>query len=56
MIRAFLKRPATVAFLAFTVFYAVCLGFIFGGTWSCAVAAVQPDAGTTFPLDQVANN
>ncbi len=52
----FLKRPSVLLFLAFTTLYAICLGCIFGGTWSFDVAAIQPDAGHTFRIDQVARN
>ena len=48
---AFFRRPRVWTFLAFTTLYAVCLGFVFGGTWSTSVAAVQPDAGCVYPLD-----
>ena len=48
-----LENAGAMAFFAFTLLYAVCLALIFGGTWSFDVAAVQPDAGSAFAIDQV---
>ncbi len=51
-----LKSAGVLAFLGFTALYAVCFAFIFGGVWSFNSAAVQPDAGSTFAIDQLARN
>ena len=42
-IKAFFQRPATIAFLALTALYAVCMCGIFWGTWSLDKAPVEPD-------------
>ena len=48
---AFLKRPSSVAFHAFTVVYAVALAGIFWGAWSLDAVPVAPDCATTFAVD-----
>ena len=50
-IKAFFKRPSTIAFLAFTALYAVCMAFIFWGTWSLDKAPVEPDNATTYAIN-----
>ena len=53
-IKTFFKRPATIAFLAFTALYAVCLCGIFWGTWSLDRAPVEPDNPIFYPIDEAA--
>ncbi len=53
-IKEFFKRPSTIAFLAFTALYAVCMGYIFWGTWSLDKAPVEPDNPICYPIDEVA--
>ena len=53
-LKAFAKRPSTVAFLAFTATYAAALAGIFWGAWSLDAVPVAPDCGTTFPADEAA--
>lgn len=50
----FLKRPATLAFLATAAVYAVAMAAIFWGTWSLDLAPVEPDNPTSYPLDHTA--
>ena len=38
-------------FAAFTAVFAALMAFVFWGTWSPAVAFVQPDQGVTYPAD-----
>ena len=53
-IKEFFKRPSTVAFLVFTALYAVCMGYIFWGTWSLDKAPVEPDNAIFYPIDEAA--
>ena len=50
----FLRRPSTIAFLAFTALYVVCMGGIFWGTWSLDKAPIEPDNATFYPIDEAA--
>ena len=50
----FLHRPSTIAFLAFTALYVLCMGGIFWGTWSLDKAPVEPDNPIFYPIDEVA--
>ncbi len=50
-IKEFFKRPATIAFLAFTALYAACMAFIFWGTWAFDKAPVEPDNPTTYAIN-----
>ena len=50
----FLRRPATVSFLAITALYVLCMGGIFWGTWSLDKAPVEPDNATFYPIDEAA--
>jgi len=50
-IKAWLKRPATVAFLVFTGVYAIALGMIFWGAWSLDKAPVAPDCATEYAVN-----
>ena len=50
----FLRRPSTIAFLALTALYVLCMGGIFWGTWSLDKAPIEPDNPTTYPLDYAA--
>ena len=53
-VKEFFKRPSTIAFLAFTVLYAVCMGYIFWGTWALDKAPVEPDNSIIYPIDEAA--
>ena len=53
-IKAFFQRPATIAVLALTALYAVCMGGIFWGTWSLDKAPVEPDNAIFYPIDEAA--
>ena len=53
-LKAYLKRPSTVAFLVFSAVYAFCMAFIFWGTWSLDRAPVGPDNATFYPIDEAA--
>ena len=53
-IKEFFKRPATIAVLALTVLYVVCMGGIFWGTWSLDRAPVEPDNPTFYPINEAA--
>ena len=53
-IKEFFKRPSTIAFLVFTALYAVCMGYIFWGTWSLDKAPVEPDNPIFYPIDETA--
>ena len=53
-IKAFFQRPATIAFLALTALYAVCMGGVFWGTWSLDKAPVEPDNPIIYPIDEAA--
>ncbi len=50
-IKAFFKRPSTIAFLAFTALYAACMAFIFWGTWALDKAPVEPDNAIFYPIN-----
>ena len=50
----YFRRPSTIAFLAFTGLYAVCMAFIFWGTWALDKAPVGPDAPIFYPVDDAA--
>ena len=52
-IKEFFKRPATIAVLALTVLYVVCMGGIFWGTWSLDRAPVEPDNPTFYPINEL---
>ncbi|MGN0845811.1 MAG: hypothetical protein ACI4RA_00315 [Kiritimatiellia bacterium] len=52
--RAFLKKPAVVAFLVFTGVYALALAMVFWGAWSLDKVPVAPDCPTTFAIDDAA--
>ena len=54
LVKQFLRRPSTVAFLAMTALYAVCMGGVFWGTWSLDRAPVEPDNPTFYPVDEAA--
>jgi len=47
----FLRRPAVVAFLAFTGVYALALGAVFWGAWSFDKVPVAPDCPTIFNVN-----
>ncbi len=51
-LKAWFRRPSTVAFLAFTGLYALCMAFVFWGTWALDKAPVGPDAPTFYPVDE----
>ena len=53
-IKEFFKRPATIAFLALTALYVVCMGGVFWGTWSLDKAPIEPDNATFYPVDEMA--
>ena len=53
-IKAFFKRPATIAVLALTALYVVCMGSIFWGTWSLDKAPVEPDNPIFYPINEAA--
>lgn len=53
-LKAWFRRPSTVAFLAFTGLYALCMAFVFWGTWAFDKAPVGPDAPTCYPVDEAA--
>lgn len=53
-IKEFFNRPATIAVLALTVLYVVCMGGIFWGTWSLDRAPVEPDNPTFYPINELA--
>ena len=50
-IKDFFHRPSTIAFLAFTSLYAVCMAFIFWGTWSFDKAPVEPDNAIAYAVN-----
>lgn len=50
----FLRRPSTIAFLAFTALYILCMGGIFWGTWALDKAPIEPDNATFYPIDEAA--
>ena len=50
----FLRRPSTLAFLALTALYVLCMGGIFWGTWSLDKAPVEPDNPIFYPIDEAA--
>ena len=50
----FLRRPSTIAFLALTALYALCMGGVFWGTWSLDKAPIEPDNATFYPIDEMA--
>ena len=50
----FLRRPSTIAFLAQTALYVLCMGGIFWGTWSLDKAPVEPDNPIFYPIDEAA--
>lgn len=52
--KAFLKKPAVVAFLLFTGVYALALAAVFWGAWSLDKVPVAPDCHTVFPVDDAA--
>ncbi len=47
----FFRKPATVAFLAFTGMYAACMAFIFWGTWALDKAPVEPDNAIAYAVN-----
>lgn len=53
-LKAWFRRPSTVAFLVFTGLYALCMAFVFWGTWAMDKAPVGPDAPTFYPVDEAA--
>ena len=53
-IKEFFKRPSTIAFLVFTALYAVCMGYVFWGTWALDKAPVEPDNAIFYPIDEAA--
>jgi len=53
-IKAFFKRPSTIAFIALTALYAACMGYIFWGTWALDRAPVEPDNATFYPINEAA--
>lgn len=53
-LKEYLKRPSTLAFLAFTGLYALCMAFIFWDTWALDKAPVGPDNPTFYPIDECA--
>ena len=50
----YLKRPSTLAFLAFAAAFWAAAGFVFRGAWALDAAPLSPDAATVFPYDSVA--
>ncbi|MBO7686062.1 MAG: hypothetical protein J6V72_06755 [Kiritimatiellae bacterium] len=50
----FLRRPSTIAFLALTALYAICMGGIFWGTWALDKAPIEPDNAIFYPIDEAA--
>ena len=50
-LKEYFRRPSTVAFLAFTALYAVCMAFIFWGTWALDKAPVEPDNAIAYSVD-----
>lgn len=52
--KAFLKRPAAVAFLLFTGVYALALAAVFWGAWPLDKVPVAPDCPTAFAVDDAA--
>lgn len=52
--KAFLKKPAVVAFLLFTGVYALALAAVFWGAWPLDKVPVAPDCPTTFAVDDAA--
>ena len=52
--KEFFRRPSTIAFLAFTGLYAVCMAFVFWGTWALDKAPVEPDNAIFYPIDDAA--
>ena len=53
-IKEFFRRPSTIAFLAFTGLYAVCMAFVFWGTWALDKAPVEPDNAIFYPINDAA--
>ena len=49
---SFAGKPSTKAFLCFTAVFALCVAFVFWGTWSTDAAFVQPDNPIHYPLDE----
>lgn len=50
-IKEYLRRPTTIAFLSFTALYAVCMAFIFWGTWALDKAPVEPDNAIAYAVN-----
>ena len=52
----FFKRKSTVAWLAFTAFFAACMAGVFWGTWSLGLAPIEPDHAVAYPADFLARH
>ncbi len=52
--KAFLRKPAAVAFLLFTGVYALALAAVFWGAWPLDKVPVAPDCPTAFAVDDAA--
>ena len=50
-LKDFFLRPSTIAFLAFTTLYVVCMTFIFWGTWALDKAPVEPDNAIAYAVN-----
>ena len=50
-IKEYLRKPSTIAFLAFTALYAACMAFIFWGTWALDKAPVEPDNAIAYAVN-----
>ena len=50
----YLRRPSTIAFLALTALYTICMGYVFWGTWALDKAPVEPDNAIFYPIDEAA--
>ena len=53
-LKKFFRRESTVAFLAYTAFYAALAAFIWWGAWPLDRSMVQPDHNMVFPPDKAA--
>ena len=49
-----LKRKSTVAWLAFTAFFSVCMACVFWGTWSLDLAPIEPDHAVAYSANFIA--
>ena len=53
-LKKFFRRGSTVAFIAYTAFYAALAAFIWWGAWPLDRSMVQPDHAMVFPPDKAA--